>query len=223
MSEAHRPLREHPVRAALLDLIGRLGAATATDAARELGGTTGLYSFHLRQLAEAGLIEQAPTEGGRARPWRLPSGTAALPAPTDLATPTAPASLPAPATPTTPAASAALPNPEKRRTPSPSGGGAASVPGEQQAPSDAEISPVARGLEEESYRQWLERRGEAPERWRRDEAFSQVVYLTPEEMAGVAEVVRAVIDQFRHREDHPSARPEDAAPVAVMARLFPLL
>ena len=62
-----------------------------------------------------------------------------------------------------------------------------------------------------------------PRRWRRDEAFSQVVYLTPDEMAGMAEVIRALIAQYRHREDRAAERPPDAAPVAVVARLFPLL
>jgi hypothetical protein len=42
-------------------------------------------------------------------------------------------------------------------------------------------------------------------------------------MAGLAGVIRALIAQYRHREDRPAARPPDAAPVAVVARLFPLL
>jgi GLTT repeat (6 copies) len=88
---------------------------------------------------------------------------------------------------------------------------------------DGELSAVARGLEDESYRRWLEHRDAVPESWRRDEAFSQVVYLTPDEMAGMAEVIRALIAQYRHREDRPAARPAEAAPVAVVARLFPLL
>ncbi len=64
-------LEAHPVRAALLELIRREGVVTATDAARELGGSTGLYSFHLRQLARYGVIEEAPAPRGRVRPWRL--------------------------------------------------------------------------------------------------------------------------------------------------------
>jgi hypothetical protein len=88
---------------------------------------------------------------------------------------------------------------------------------------DAELSEVARGLEDESYRRWLDQRGTAPAPWRRDEAFSQVVYLTPDEMAGLAEVIRALLAQYRHREVRPATRPPEAAPVAVVARLFPLL
>jgi predicted ArsR family transcriptional regulator len=183
---AHRvraaPLEPHPVRAALLELIRRDGVVTATDAARELGGSTGLYSFHLRQLARHGVIEEVPGTRGRVRPWRLAEPGTARPGTAGL--------------------------PEERQ-PRPVG--------------DAELSAVARGLEDESYRRWLEHRDAAPARWRQDEAFSQALYLTPDEMAGMAEVIRALIAQYRHREDRPAARPVEAAPVAVVARLFPLL
>ena len=178
-------LEPHPVRAALLELIGRDGVVTATDAARELGGSTGLYSFHLRQLARHGVIEEAPAPRGRIRPWRLARPGAAGP----------PGEQPG----------------EQPGNPRP------------RPASDAELSAVARGLEDESYRRWLEHRDAAPGRWRRDEAFSQVLYLTPDEMAGMAEVIRALIAQYRYREARPAARPPEAAPVAVVARLFPLL
>ncbi|GAA1231720.1 hypothetical protein GCM10009665_22450 [Kitasatospora nipponensis] len=65
-------LPDHPVRVALLDLLARTGSVTSTEAARELGYSSGLCSFHLRQLARQGLIEEARARsGGRARPWRL--------------------------------------------------------------------------------------------------------------------------------------------------------
>ena len=187
--DAARPeaLGPHPARAALLELIRRDGVVTATGAARELGGSTGLYSFHLRQLARHGVIEEAPAPRGRVRPWRLAGpGTA---------------------------------GPPEEQSEKESG----ERPGEQQPVGNAELSAVARGLEDESYRRWLEHRDAAPGRWRRDEAFSQVLYLTPDEMAGMAEVIRALIAQYRHREASPAARPPEAAPVAVVARLFPLL
>ncbi|MET9225997.1 helix-turn-helix domain-containing protein [Lentzea sp. NPDC003310] len=66
-----RPLPDHPVRLALLDLLAEHGTLTSTQAATRLGLSSGLCSFHLRQLAELGLIEEAPHQGGRARPWRL--------------------------------------------------------------------------------------------------------------------------------------------------------
>ncbi|MFE3788074.1 winged helix-turn-helix transcriptional regulator [Streptomyces goshikiensis] len=64
-------LREHDVRTALLDLLAEVGTVTATEAATRLGHSSGLCSFHLRQLARHGYIEEAPHSGGRARPWRL--------------------------------------------------------------------------------------------------------------------------------------------------------
>jgi DNA-binding transcriptional regulator GbsR (MarR family) len=64
-------LRDHEVRSALLDLLAEVGTATATEAAARLGHSSGLCSFHLRQLERHGLIEEAPHRGGRARPWRL--------------------------------------------------------------------------------------------------------------------------------------------------------
>lgn len=158
----------HPVRAALLELIGERGTITSTQAAQHLGGNSGQHSFHLRQLARYGLIEEAPAVDGRARPWRLVGS-------------------PAPAEP----------------------GG--------------DLGTLARGLEDESYRHWLARRGEAPARWRRDEAFSQVVHLTPAELTEMGDAIRALVEAYRHREDDPGSRPTGTAPVAVIARLFPLL
>ena len=64
-------LPEHPVRVALLDLLAAAGTVTSTQAAERLGYSSGLCSFHLRRLARAGLIEEAPSTDGRARPWRL--------------------------------------------------------------------------------------------------------------------------------------------------------
>ena len=200
-------LEPHPVRAALLELIRREGVVTATDAARELGGSTGLYSFHLRQLARYGVIEEAPAPRGRVRPWRL-------------SRPEAAGSAEAAGSPEAAGSAEAAGSLEAAGSPEQPGVGPVS---DTKLVSDAELSAVARGLEDESYRRWLKYRDSAPGRWRRDEAFSQVVYLTPDEMAGMAEVVRALIAQYRHREDRPAARPADAVPVAVVARLFPLL
>ncbi|WNI31710.1 helix-turn-helix domain-containing protein [Streptomyces sp. ITFR-6] len=68
---ARKPLPDHPVRVALLDLLAEAGTVTSTEAAARLGHSSGLCSFHLRQLAAHGVIEEAPHEGGRVRPWRL--------------------------------------------------------------------------------------------------------------------------------------------------------
>ncbi|MEV5567997.1 winged helix-turn-helix domain-containing protein [Streptomyces sp. NPDC052196] len=74
-------MREHEVRTALLDLLDEVGTVTATEAASRLGHSSGLCSFHLRQLARHGRIEEAPRSGGRARPWRLKQQTHAADAP----------------------------------------------------------------------------------------------------------------------------------------------
>lgn len=160
----------HPVRAALMELLAARATLTSAEAAKQLGGNTGLYSFHLRQLARYGLIEEAPAVRGRVRPWRLASAPAA---------------------------------------PDPAGG--------------ADLDGLARGLEDESYQRWLAQRDQAPARWRLDEAFSQVLYLTPEELTEVGDAIRELIARYRRREDRPDIRPSGAAPVAVVARLFPLL
>jgi hypothetical protein len=160
----------HPVRAGLLELLARVGTVTATEAARELGGNSGLHSFHLRQLERFGLVEEVPGRTGRARPWRLVD-------------PTPPAD-----------------------------------PSE-----DRHLEGLARGLEDESYQRWLDVRDRAPDRWRHDEAFSQVLYLTPAELRQVGAVIRREIARYRDREQSPAHRPPEAAPVAVVARLFPLL
>lgn len=47
-------LPEHEVRTALLDLLAEVGTVTATEAAARLGYSSGLCSFHLRQLARHG-------------------------------------------------------------------------------------------------------------------------------------------------------------------------
>ncbi|MFF2810091.1 ArsR/SmtB family transcription factor [Streptomyces sp. NPDC058000] len=70
-------LPAHEVRTALLALLAEVGTVTATEAAARLGYSSGLCSFHLRQLARHGHIEEAPHSGGRARPWRLRQSTRA--------------------------------------------------------------------------------------------------------------------------------------------------
>ncbi|GAA4243720.1 ArsR/SmtB family transcription factor [Dactylosporangium darangshiense] len=61
----------HPLRLKLRELVGREGALTAAQAARELGVSQALASHHLRQLAKYGFVEQAPAADNRERPWRV--------------------------------------------------------------------------------------------------------------------------------------------------------
>jgi predicted ArsR family transcriptional regulator len=60
----------HPVRMALVGLLRTEGPLTATRAAELLGESSGTCSFHLRQLARYGLVEEAGGGTGREKPWR---------------------------------------------------------------------------------------------------------------------------------------------------------
>ena len=197
--------RSHPLRVAMLDLLAGRATLTSTEAARELGESSGACSFHLRQLERYGLVEEAPGGHGRVRPWRLAAS---------------------------------------RR-------GRATGPAGPARPAD-EFGDLARELENEGYRRWLERRDSVPQ-WH-DEAFSAVLYLTPAELTEVAAAIRAVIAARGQRDPRPAgqqvaggrvagdrtaggqvasgqadsdhAAGDQAAgvmPVGVVARMFPLL
>jgi DNA-binding transcriptional ArsR family regulator len=60
----------HPVRLALLQELNDAGTLTATEAAERVGESPSNCSFHLRQLAKYGFVEEAPGGKGRERPWR---------------------------------------------------------------------------------------------------------------------------------------------------------
>jgi len=61
----------HPVRIALLEALATEGPLTATQAGELIGESPTTCSFHLRQLAKYGFIEEAGGGPGRQRPWRL--------------------------------------------------------------------------------------------------------------------------------------------------------
>jgi DNA-binding transcriptional ArsR family regulator len=61
----------HPLRLRLLELLGHEGPMTATEAGERVGESPSSCSFHLRQLAKYGFVEEAPRTGGRSRPWRV--------------------------------------------------------------------------------------------------------------------------------------------------------
>ncbi|PZF87561.1 ArsR/SmtB family transcription factor [Micromonospora deserti] len=69
----HRQVRvlAHPLRMRLLGALRVKGPATATTLAALLGTNTGATSYHLRQLAEVGLVVEEPDLAtGRQRWWR---------------------------------------------------------------------------------------------------------------------------------------------------------
>jgi DNA-binding transcriptional ArsR family regulator len=65
----------HPVRMALVGLLRTEGPLTATKAAELLGESSGTCSFHLRQLAKYGLVEEAGGGTGREKPWQAATMT----------------------------------------------------------------------------------------------------------------------------------------------------
>jgi DNA-binding transcriptional ArsR family regulator len=63
----------HPVRIALIEALTLGGAMTATEVGEGIGESPTTCSFHLRQLAKYGFVEEAGGGKGRARPWRMTS------------------------------------------------------------------------------------------------------------------------------------------------------
>ncbi|OEU89317.1 ArsR family transcriptional regulator [Streptomyces abyssalis] len=61
----------HPVRVQLVGLLRKHGPSTATRLADQLGVNSGTASYHLRQLAAAGFVEEDTQRGNaRERWWR---------------------------------------------------------------------------------------------------------------------------------------------------------
>jgi DNA-binding transcriptional ArsR family regulator len=63
----------HPVRIALIEILSVAGPMTATEVGEQIGESPTTCSFHLRQLAKYGFVEEAGGGKGRARPWRMTS------------------------------------------------------------------------------------------------------------------------------------------------------
>lgn len=61
----------HPLRMRLLGALREYGPATASQLAERLGESSGATSYHLRQLATHGFVEDDPERGkGRERWWK---------------------------------------------------------------------------------------------------------------------------------------------------------
>lgn len=62
----------HPVRLSLIEALANAGRPlTATETAELVGESPSSCSFHLRQLAKYGFVEEAEGARGRRRPWKL--------------------------------------------------------------------------------------------------------------------------------------------------------
>ncbi|MFA9443842.1 helix-turn-helix domain-containing protein [Egicoccus sp. AB-alg6-2] len=65
----------HPLRFQLVELLIEHGPSTASGLGRLVGESSGSTSYHLRQLADQGLIEEAEELGSRRdRYWQVPRG-----------------------------------------------------------------------------------------------------------------------------------------------------
>ncbi len=69
----------HPLRLALVGMLRRYGPLTATRAGQLLDESSASCSFHLRQLAKYGLVEEAAGGTGRQRPWQATALATRLP------------------------------------------------------------------------------------------------------------------------------------------------
>jgi predicted ArsR family transcriptional regulator len=61
----------HPVRIAIIEALILHGPLTATQVGEKIAESATTCSFHLRQLAKYGFVEEAGGGKGRARPWKL--------------------------------------------------------------------------------------------------------------------------------------------------------
>lgn len=63
----------HPIRLSLLEYLGSVDSATATQCAEAIGESVASCSFHLRTLAKHRYIERAESHDSKSRPWQVVS------------------------------------------------------------------------------------------------------------------------------------------------------
>lgn len=61
----------HPLRLKIIQELALHGPMTATEVAARIADSAANCSWHLRQLAKYGYVEDAPGGTGRQRPWRF--------------------------------------------------------------------------------------------------------------------------------------------------------
>jgi DNA-binding transcriptional ArsR family regulator len=169
----------HPTRLALVGLLRSEGQLTATRAAELLGQSSASTSFHLRQLAKYGLVEEAGGGQGRERPWQA---TAMF---------------------TTWDSTDAEPD------------SAAAAQFLERVVTDMYFSDLAH---------WQEAKAsEAPE-WQRASEFGDTfVYMTPDELTGVSDQIRRLLDPYLDRSVQPDIRPRGSRLVRYLHIAHPLL
>jgi DNA-binding transcriptional ArsR family regulator len=169
----------HPARIEIIEHLNTTGeVVTATQMAARVGLSPSATSYHLRELARYGLVEQAPSRGdGRERVWRstIANWTVA----------------------------ADLDQPEAREA--------------EKALVDAFLTrDFTRVLE------WFGRQQDEPAAWRDTAVIaSKLLLLTADELRGVHEAIRAVLEPYERR-GRLADPPEGARTVALQYTAIPL-
>ena len=167
----------HPTRLSLIGVLRREGPLTATQAGELIGESSASCSFHLRQLAKYGLVEEAGGGKGRERPWRATTLFTSWP---DVAE------------------------------------------GPEAAAASSLLSSVIAERYFEALMRWLDAKPDEPEHWQHAAHFGDtMLYVTPEELIGLAAQTQAMMDRFLDRVEHPDLRPPDARRVAYIHLAFP--
>ena len=167
----------HPIRLSLIGVLRREGPLTATQAGELIGESSASCSFHLRQLAEYGLDEEAGGGKGRERPWRATTLFTSWP---DVAE------------------------------------------GPEAAAASSLLSSVIAERYFEALMRWLDAKPDEPEQWQHAAHFGDtMLYVTPEELTGLAAQTQAMMDRFLDRVEHPELRPPGARRVAYIHLAFP--
>ena len=167
----------HPIRLSLIGVLRREGPLTATRAGELIGESSASCSFHLRQLAKYGLVEEAGGGKGRERPWRATTLFTSWP---DVAE------------------------------------------GPEAAAASSLLATVLAERYFEALMRWLEAKPDQPEQWQHAAHFGDtMLYVTPQELIGLAAQTQAMMDRFLDRVEHPELRPPGARRVTYLHLAFP--
>jgi DNA-binding transcriptional ArsR family regulator len=167
----------HPIRLSLIAVLRREGSLTATQAGELLGESSASCSFHLRQLAKYGLVEEAGGGKGRERPWRATTMFTSWP---DVA----------------------------------------------ENPETAAASGLLNSVIAERYwaalMRWLEAKPNASAQWQHAAHFGDtMLYLTSDELLGLAHETQAMLDRYLDRLENPELRPPGARAITYLHLAFP--
>jgi DNA-binding transcriptional ArsR family regulator len=99
---------------------------------------------------------------------------------------------------------------------------------EPASPSQAAASELLSAVVAQNYfddvKAWLAARNEAPPQWREAAQFGDTeLWLTADELAALADEVRALTDRYLERSTEPALRPPGSRPVTYLHLAFPMM